>query len=217
MLDSNRAADMIKRLRALFAKKDITADEVDLNEATSEVIALSQAELRRRGVVMSLELADELPRVKGDRIQLQQVVMKLLLNASDALDGVEDRPKRVVIRTREGKGDHVLLSVQDNGVGFDPGFLENLFRPFCTTKVHGMGIGLSVSQSIVESHHGRIWAALKRRARGDIFIFRPSRKPGRIAHRQHRRNEELVMVVRSLVSIVDDDESVRESLPDLLK
>ena len=160
MRDSNRAADMIKRLRALFAKKDITADEVDLNEATSEVIALSQAELRRRGIVLSLELADELPRVKGDRIQLQQVVMNLLLNASDALDGVEDRPKRVVIRTREGKGDHVLLSVQDNGVGFDPGFLENLFRPFCTTKVHGMGIGLSVSQSIVESHHGRIWAAL---------------------------------------------------------
>ncbi len=157
--DGNRASDVIKRLRALFSKRDATAEPVDLNEATREVMALALSELQRGRVIPRTELADGLPPVTGDRVQLQQVILNLLLNASDAMSGVEDRPRELVIRTRPDEGDCVRLSVQDAGVGFDPQDAGRLFEAFYTTKSGGMGIGLSVSRSIIESHHGRLWAA----------------------------------------------------------
>jgi PAS domain S-box-containing protein len=156
--DGNRASDVIKRLRALFSKKDATTESVDLNEATREVIALSLSELQRGRVLLRTELADDLPPVRGDRVQLQQVILNLLLNASDAMRGVEDRPRELVVRTGRDEGDCVRLSVRDAGVGFDPQDVGRLFEAFYTTKSGGMGIGLSVSRSIIESHQGRLWA-----------------------------------------------------------
>lgn len=158
--DGHRASDVITRLRALFGKKGATSEPVDLNEATREVIALSLSELRRNRVVPRLELADDLPPVTGDRVQLQQVILNLLLNALDAMSGVEDCPTPLLLRTaRDGDG-CVRLSVRDAGVGFDPQAAGRLFEAFYTTKNDGMGIGLSVSRSIIESHHGRLWATL---------------------------------------------------------
>jgi PAS domain S-box-containing protein len=156
--DGNRAADVVTRLRALFSKKDLTLEPLDLNEATREVIALSSSDLQRNRVILQSELADDLPAITGDRIQLQQVILNLLRNASDAMVGVRDRPRRLLIRTERESADRVRLTVRDAGVGLDRQSMDKLFDAFYTTKSGGMGIGLSVSRSIVEGHHGRLWA-----------------------------------------------------------
>jgi PAS domain S-box-containing protein len=156
--DGRRAADVITRLRALFTHKDGTTELVDLNEATREVVALSRTELERNRVITKMELADELPAVMGDRVQLRQVILNLLRNGSDAMSGVDDRPRELLFRTEVEEADRVRLSVQDAGIGFEPQALERLFQTFYTTKDDGMGIGLSVSRSIIESHHGRLSA-----------------------------------------------------------
>jgi len=156
--DGNRASDVISRLRALFSKKDFTLEPLDLNDAIREVMALSLSELQRNRVVLQSELAEDLPPVIGDRIQLQQVILNLLRNASDAMVDVQDRPRRLVIGTARDEGDRVRLTVRDAGVGLPPQRLNSLFDAFYTTKSGGMGIGLSVSRSIVERHHGRLWA-----------------------------------------------------------
>src|ERR1700681_2712882 len=157
--DGNRASEVITRLRALFSKKEATIESVDLNEATREVIALSLSELQRNRVILRTELASDLPVVKGDRVQLQQVVLNLLRNASDAMSAVNDRPRHMVITTEREEGDRVRLTVQDAGVGLDPQAMDRLFEAFYTTKNDGMGMGLSISRSIIERHHGRLWAA----------------------------------------------------------
>jgi len=156
--DGRRAADVITRLRALFTKRDAVTELVDLNEATLEVIALSQSELERNRVITRTELGAQLPPVTGDRVQLQEVILNLVRNASDAMSTVEDRPRQLLIMTEPDEADQVRLSVQDAGVGFDPQAIKKLFEAFYTTKDDGMGIGLSVSRSIIESHHGRLWA-----------------------------------------------------------
>jgi PAS domain S-box-containing protein len=157
--DGNRASEVVTRLRALFTKKDATTESVDLNDATREVIALSSSELRRSRVTLRHEFADDLPAVTGDRVQLQQVILNLLRNASEAMSTTDDRPRELLIRTERDEGDQVRLSVKDAGVGFTPHVADKLFEAFYTTKTDGMGIGLSVSRSIIESHHGRLWAA----------------------------------------------------------
>src|SRR5215213_974900 len=156
--DGRRAADVITRLRALFSKKDAAVELVDLNEATREVIALSRSELEWNRVITRTEFADELPLVTGDRVQLQQVIINLLRNGSDAMSEVNDRPRELLFKTELDEGDCVRVSVQDAGTGFDSQTLDQLFRSFYTTKADGMGIGLSVSRSIIESHHVRLWA-----------------------------------------------------------
>lgn len=158
--DGERASDVIARLRALFQRKSMQTETVDLNEATREVIALSSSELQRQRMIVRTELADDLPVVAGDRVQLQQVVLNLLRNASDAMRAVDDRSKQLLIRTEREGVDGVRLSVQDRGIGFDAHAAERLFEAFYTTKNNGMGIGLSVSRSIIENHHGRLWATL---------------------------------------------------------
>ena len=156
--DGNRASEVITRLRALFSKREFTLEPVDLNEATREVVALSLSELQRNRVIVQLELADDLPPFTGDRVQLQQVILNLLRNASDAMVGVHDRPRLLLIRTERERGDHVCVTVRDSGTGLDRQSMDKLFEAFFTTKSDGMGIGLSVSRSIVERHHGRLWA-----------------------------------------------------------
>jgi C4-dicarboxylate-specific signal transduction histidine kinase len=156
--DGNRAADVIKRLRALFSKNGTAIESVDLNEATREVLALSSNELHRGGVLVRTELAEELPIVTGDRVQLQQVILNMVLNASEAMSQVHDRPRQLLIWTEQDKSDCVRLCVEDAGVGIDPSNVERLFDAFYTTKPDGMGIGLSVSRSVIERHHGRLWA-----------------------------------------------------------
>ncbi len=160
MRDGNRASDVVARLRALFNKKEPAPESVDLNEATREVIGLSLSEIQNSRVILRTELADDLPFVTADRVQLQQVVLNLLRNALDAMNTVEDRPRDLVIRTECQEGECVLLSVKDAGVGFDARALDKLFEPFYSTKNDGMGVGLSVSRSIIENHRGRLWAAL---------------------------------------------------------
>jgi PAS domain S-box-containing protein len=157
--DGHRAADVITRLRALFSKKGPSTEPLDLNEAIREVIALSRSELQRSQVISRLELAEDLPSVTGDRVQLQQVILNLLINASEAMIDVNDRPRHLLIKTERDGGDHVCLSVKDTGAGFGPQSKDKLFEPFYTTKNGGMGIGLSVSRSIIESHRGRLWAS----------------------------------------------------------
>jgi PAS domain S-box-containing protein len=156
--DGERASQVIARLRALFSKKTSATARVDLNEASREVIALARSELQRNRVVLLTEFADDLPKVVADRVQVQQVTLNLLLNASEAMSEVEDRPRLLVLRTARDDPDGVRLTVQDTGVGFAAGNLDEMFEPFFTTKSKGMGIGLSVSRSIIESHHGRLWA-----------------------------------------------------------
>lgn len=158
--DGNRASDVITRLRALFSKKDVSNETLDLNDAVQEVIALSSSDLRRNRVALLAELAGGLPAISGDRVQLQQVIMNLLRNALEAMSTIHDRPRELLIRTERDKGDHVRLSIKDVGVGFDRQAVERLFDAFYTSKNGGMGIGLSVSRSIVENHHGRLWASL---------------------------------------------------------
>ena len=169
--DGNRASDVITRLRALFSKKEFTLETLDLNEAAREVVALSLSELQRNRIVLQSEFADDLPMVPGDRIQLQQVMLNLLRNASDAMVGVDDRPRHLLVRTELDEGDRVRLTVRDAGVGLDPQSMTKLFDAFYTTKADGMGIGLSVSRSIIERHHGRLSAEPNRGGPGATFSF----------------------------------------------
>jgi PAS domain S-box-containing protein len=174
--DANRASEVIARLRALFTKKEPTPELVDVNEATREVIALSTGDLHRNGVVLRQELSDDLPTITGDRVQLQQVILNLLRNASDAMVGVDDRQRQLLVRTERESGDGVRVSVRDAGVGIDPQSMNKLFDAFYTTKNDGMGMGLSVSRSIIERHHGRLWAE-PNDGPGATFSFSIPRSP----------------------------------------
>ena len=167
--DGNRASDVIARLRTLFIRKEVVSERVDLNEATREVISLLLSELQSNGVIVTHELADHLPILRSDRVQLQQVILNLVRNASEAMAGVIGRPRRMFIRT-EQFGDYVQLTVQDSGIGFDPSIADRMFESFYTTKPDGMGIGLSVSRSIIEAHHGRLWATANQ-GDGATFAF----------------------------------------------
>ena len=155
--DSHRLSDVITRLRALFTRKEVKTEPVDINELAREVIALYLAELERNHVSLRLEFAEGLPSVMGDRIQLQQVILNLVRNASDAMSAVKDRPRELVVST-EPAGKEVCFKVRDAGIGIDPTASERLFESFYTTKEDGMGMGLSVSRSIIEAHEGRLWA-----------------------------------------------------------
>jgi C4-dicarboxylate-specific signal transduction histidine kinase len=182
MRDGHRAADVIARLRALFNNQEPASESVDLNEATREVIALSLGELQNSRVILRTEFADDLQCVTADRVQLQQVVLNLLRNALDAISAVDDRPRDLLIRTEREEGDGVRLSVKDAGVGFDPHTMDQLFEAFYSTKSDGMGVGLSVSRSIIENHQGRLWAVLND-GPGATFSFSVPARPHMTAPR----------------------------------
>jgi PAS domain S-box-containing protein len=169
--DGNRASDVVERLRALFSKREFTLEPLDLNDVTREVIAVSLSDLQRDRVVLQSELANDLPAITGDRIQLQQVILNLLRNAAEAMLDVHERPRDVLIKTAPEGVNHVRLTVRDSGVGLSPENLGSIFDAFFTTKTHGMGIGLFVSRSIIETHHGRLWAEPNAGAPGAAFSF----------------------------------------------
>ena len=169
--DGNRASDVVTRLRALFSKREFTLEPLDLNEAVREVIAISSNDFQRNRIVLQSELADGLPMATGDRVQLQQVILNLVRNASDAMVDVHDRPRQLLIRTEREDANRVRVSVRDGGVGLSPQSLDSLFDAFYTTKTGGMGIGLFVSRSIIERHHGRLWAEPNQGTPGATFSF----------------------------------------------
>jgi PAS domain S-box-containing protein len=188
--DAGRASEVINRLRALFTKKSTTFEAVDLNLAIQEVIALTSTELHRNGVSLRTELTEDLPPVAGDRIQLQQVILNFIMNGTEAMNSVEDRAREMVISTQQDETGYIRLSVKDTGVGFDASSTEKLFSPFFTTKSSGMGIGLSVSRSIIESHQGRLWAEANPGS-GATFSFALPSQPGQeLADGGHRRHVE---------------------------
>ena len=140
------------------------------------MIALCSSDLQRKGTLLRPDLASDLPLVVGDRIQLQQVILNLLTNAADAMLAVDDRPRELHIKTELDADGLVRVTIRDSGVGFDSQNADKLFKAFFSTKSQGMGIGLSVSRSIIESHHGRIWA-VKNEGPGATFAFAIPRRP----------------------------------------
>ena len=157
--DGDRAGDVTKRIRALFTKTRAAKERLDINEAIGEVVVLAGSEIRRNRVKLQMELAADLPPVMGDRVQIQQVVLNLILNGIESMGTIQDRPRELVIRTQRGEGDdEVCVAVQDSGIGLDSKSRERVFDAFHSTKPDGLGLGLSISRSIVEGHGGRLWA-----------------------------------------------------------
>jgi signal transduction histidine kinase len=155
--DGNRASDVIRRVRALANKSDIEMRPLDVNDVVREVIALMQRELFNHEVSLLTELAPALPAILGDRVQLQQVIINLVMNGIEAMQSVTDRQRELVIRSRQDEKQQVLVSVTDCGVGISAEDADRLFTAFFTTKSSGMGMGLSICRSIMEAHGGRLW------------------------------------------------------------
>jgi signal transduction histidine kinase len=156
--DGNRASAVIRRVRALANKTEIEKLPLDVNDVAREVISLVQRELVSNQVSLQMELAPALPTILGDRVQLQQVIINLVMNGIEAMQSVTDRPRELAIRSRGDEPQQVLLSVTDCGVGISAENADRLFNPFFTTKSGGMGMGLSICRSIIEAHGGRLWA-----------------------------------------------------------
>jgi signal transduction histidine kinase len=177
--DGNRASDVIRRIRALVKKGDTEKTPLGINELIEEVVSLAHSEIEKSGVMLQLNLARGLPPVLGDRIQLQQVVVNLVMNGIEAMNAVTDRRREMLIRSSPHESDKVLVAVQDSGVGIDPAKLAKIFDPFYTTKSQGMGMGLAISRSIVEKHGGRLWVTLNE-PHGSVFQFTLSHDVERI-------------------------------------
>jgi PAS domain S-box-containing protein len=168
--DGKRAGDVIGRIRALIEKAPPRQDRFDLNAAVLDVIALTRSEVLQHAVSVQTELATGLPCVQGDRVQLQQVILNLILNAVEAMSVVDAGPRELRISTGRDAVDGVLVSVRDSGPGLDPTSVDRLFEAFYTTKPEGMGMGLAICRSIVEAHGGRMWATANE-PRGADFQF----------------------------------------------
>jgi C4-dicarboxylate-specific signal transduction histidine kinase len=156
--DGKRAGEVIARIRALTKRAETPKARLDLNETIREVLLLVGDEARKNGVAVHTQFADGLSPVFADRVQMQQVLLNLLINAIEAMNGLSGRARELAIRTRNLEGGRVQVTVEDSGTGLDAGAISRIFEPFYTTKSSGMGMGLSISRSIVQSHGGRLWA-----------------------------------------------------------
>jgi C4-dicarboxylate-specific signal transduction histidine kinase len=165
-----RTGDVIDRIRALVRKAPPRTERVDMNEAIREVIAVTRGEAARNGISVEAQLADGLPLIQGDLVQLQQVVLNLVLNAIEAMAGDDKGPRELLIKTVSPGSDSVIVAVQDSGPGLDAASPSTIFEPFHTTKPDGLGIGLSISRSIVEAHGGKL-VVTANVPRGAIFQF----------------------------------------------
>jgi len=167
--DATRAAEIIDRIRLLFKKGSPQREMVDLNEVIREMIVLMRNQATRYSIFVRTDLAADIPQIMGDRVQLQQVLMNLIVNSIDAMKEA-DGTRNLVIKSQQADNEHVMLSVTDTGVGLPRQQADQIFNAFFTTKIHGTGMGLRISRSIVESHGGRLWAA-DNSPRGASFHF----------------------------------------------
>ena len=174
--DATRAAEIISRMRQVFKKGTSQRELEDVNEIIREMLALLRGETTQYNIFVGTDLAADLPRVMADRVQLQQVMMNLIINGIEAMKGA-DWKRELTIKSRRAETDHVIVSVNDTGVGLPPKQREQIFNAFFTTKAHGTGMGLRISSSIIESHGGRLWAA-DNSPRGASFHFTLSTKAG---------------------------------------
>jgi two-component system sensor kinase FixL len=156
--DGKRASEIIARIRALLKRTAANRAPLDINEVIQETMALAGSEAQRRRVLLRTDFAANLPSVLGDRVQLQQVILNLMMNGIEAMSSVGDGSRQLLIKTQRDDSQQVLISVTDSGIGLDPKRAEHLFEAFFTTKTEGMGMGLSISRSIIEAHGGRLWA-----------------------------------------------------------
>ncbi|HEY0685775.1 MAG TPA: ATP-binding protein [Steroidobacter sp.] len=168
--DGHRASEVIKRLRNLFRRQDFSAERFNLNEAAQEVISICSHDLQRRRIALSVDLDQALPSVVGDRIQLQQVILNLVLNAADAIGAKDQQTRQITVKTVQSTPGIAQLTVEDTGCGIAPDDLDKIFEAFYTTKPNGMGIGLSVSKSILDRHGGKLWACANE-GPGSAFSF----------------------------------------------
>jgi PAS domain S-box-containing protein len=174
--DGNRAAEVIDEIRALIKKAPPRKDRLEINGAIREVIGLTRGEVVKNGVWMHADLAEGLPLIQGDRVQLQQVILNLVINSVEAMSGVGEGARELLISTGKAEPDSVLVAVRDSGPGLAPATLERLFESFYTTKPGGLGLGLSICRSIIEAHGGRLWACANV-PRGAVFQFTMPAQP----------------------------------------
>jgi signal transduction histidine kinase len=153
-----RASEIIGRVRSLYTKSEPQRELINVNEIIREMIGLLGGEIRRRSILIQADLADDLPPINADRVQLQQVLMNLMLNAIDAMKEQDDAAE-LTVKSQLNSNEQVLISVSDTGPGLPSGYAEKIFETFFTTKSQGTGMGLSISRSIIESHGGRLWAS----------------------------------------------------------
>jgi C4-dicarboxylate-specific signal transduction histidine kinase len=168
--EGHRASEIIGRIRALAKKAPPQKDWLDVNETIHEVIALARSEIQRNNITLETQISDQVPVFLADRVQLQQVILNLTMNAVEAMTGLSSGPRELLIRSDMDESKHLVISVQDSGPGIDPENLDHLFEAFYTTKPHGLGMGLAISRSIVEGHGGRLWATANAQ-RGAVFQF----------------------------------------------
>jgi C4-dicarboxylate-specific signal transduction histidine kinase len=168
--DATRAAEVIDRIRALMKKAPPRKDRLEINGVILEIVEITRGEAMKYGISVLTELADHLPVVEADRVQLQQVLLNLIVNALDAMGAPNEGPRQLLISTGKGETSGVLVAVQDSGPGLEAAMLERVFESFYTTKPTGLGLGLSICRSITEAHGGRLWASTNQR-RGATFQF----------------------------------------------
>jgi signal transduction histidine kinase len=168
--DGKRAREVIGRIRALTKRQAPRQDKLDINHKIAEVLALTEHEVQRHDIVLRKDLAGALPQVSGDPVQLQQVLLNLIMNAIEAMSAVHDRSRVLRVVSRHDGAGAVIVEVSDSGIGLDAQQTEQLFEAFYTTKAEGIGIGLSISRSIIEAHGGRLWAR-SNAPHGAVFAF----------------------------------------------
>ena len=178
--ESNRASEVIGRIRSFLTHRKPEYAELDINDAIREVLELTVGALRSRDVAVQTELPAALPHALGDRVQLQQVIMNLVMNGADAMSAIADRPRVLRIGSQLDGAGSVLVSVRDSGIGIDAAIRDRIFEPLFTTKSTGMGMGLSICRSIVEAHGGRLWAAPATPHGTDFRFTIPTAASGRV-------------------------------------
>ena len=203
---ATRASEVITRIRSLISKAAPDRTLVQLNEIIEESVALAESQASRNDVSVELNLAPGLPRLPGDRIQLQQVILNLMLNGIESMSGVAARPRRLLIRSFAQQPDGITVAIEDQGIGVSAENMARLFEPFFTTRSQGIGMGLAISRSIIEAHGGRLWGRIHSESGFDISV--------------HSSRWEWVFKMREqdpIVFVIDDDSLIRDGIQSLIR
>ena len=202
--EGKRAAEVIQRIRSLVKKSAPEKSRLDVNDVIREVLVLTNHQTLKKRISVRTELAVGLPAISGDRVQLQQVILNLVMNALEATAVADESGDQLVVTSEKDEPDHVTVAIRDSGVGIAPDKLDKLFHPFFTTKPNGMGMGLPISRSIIEAHGGRLWADRN-----------PG--PGRRSNSRYRSQCDLMRQEQPIVYVVDDDAGVRQAFDSLIR